>query len=162
MSTPATLPARQWWQQRNAREKSLLRAVALLLALALLWALALAPAVRTLRSFDGQYARQEAQLQTMLRLQAQAQRLQAQPTLAPASAAQALQASVQQAFGAQASVSLQANSATVNVREVSAQALAQWLASARTQAHAAPQQARLTHSAQGWSGTLQMDLPAPP
>lgn len=150
-----------WWEQRAAREKTILQFAALLVGAALLWSAALAPALRTLRAFEGKHQAQEAQLQAMLRLQAQAQSLQSQPRLSQAAAVQALQTSVQQALGAKADFSNSAGNATVTLRGVSAEALAQWLASARIDAHASPVQARLTRTGTDWSGTLQMGLPAP-
>lgn len=155
-----THPLRLWWSQRPVREQNILRAGALLLGAALLWSVALAPALRTLRTLEATRTTQEAQLQTMLRLQAQAQALQAQPKLSQLAASQALQASVQQAFGTSASLSVNAGNATVTLSGVRPEALAQWLASARTNAHSAPVQARISRAANGWTGTLQMALPA--
>lgn len=156
-----TANLRTWWNQRPPREKNLLRGCGVLVGLALLWSVALAPALRTLRSYETQRAAQEAQLQTMLSLQAQAQAAQALPRLTPAAATQALQASVLQAFGTHAELTLAGGTASVTLRGVQADALAQWLASARVNAHSAPIQARLTHAPNGWSGTLQMALPQP-
>lgn len=150
-----------WWAQRAPREKTILQFAALLVAAALLWSVALAPALRTLRTFDDKHRSQEAQLQAMLRLQAQAQSLQSQPRLSQAAAVQALQTSVQQVLGPKADFSNNAGNATVTLRGVSAEALAQWLASARTEAHASPVQARLSRTGNTWSGTLQMGLSAP-
>jgi general secretion pathway protein M len=151
---------RLWWTERPAREQNLLRGAALLVGAALLWSVALAPALRTLRSFEASRNTQEVQLQSMLRLQAQAQALQSQPKLSQVAATQALQASVQQAFGTSATLSVNAGNATVTLSGVRPDALAQWLASARTNAHSAPVQARIARAANGWSGTLQMALPA--
>lgn len=150
-----------WWAQRAAREKTILQLAAWLVAAALLWSAALAPALRTLRAFEGKHQSQEAQLQAMLRLQAQAQSMQSQPRLSQAAAAQALQSSVQQILGPKADFSNSVGNATVTLRGVSAEALAQWLASARTEAHSSPVQARLTRTGTTWNGTLQMGLPAP-
>lgn len=150
-----------WWTQRPPREQALLRGCGVLVGLALLWSVALAPALRTLRSYETQRTAQDAQLQTMLRLQTQAQAAQALPRLTPAAAAQALQASVTPAFGTHAELALAGGTATVTLRGVDATALAQWLASARANARSVPVQARLTHAANGWSGTLQMALPQP-
>lgn len=156
-----TTPIQAWWEQRAPREKTILKFAALLVAAALLWSAALAPALRTLRTFESKHQSQEAQLQAMLRLQVQAQSLQSQPRLSQAAAAQALQTSVQQALGPKADVSNSAGHATVTLRGVSPEALAQWLASARTEARVTPIQARLTRAGNAWSGTLQMGLPAP-
>lgn len=156
-----TTNLRTWWAQRPPREQILLRGGGVLVGLALLWSVALAPALRTLRSYAPLHAAQQAQLQTMLGLQAQAQAAQALPHLSPAAATQALQASVTQAFGTHAELALAGGTATVTLRGVDATALAQWLASARANARSAPVQARLTRAANGWSGTLYMALPQP-
>lgn len=161
MSLPASSPLHAWWSQRAAREKQALTVAALLVGAALLWSIALAPALRTLRGFDAKHASQETLLQSMQGLQTQAQTLQAQPHLSQAAATQALQASLQPAFGTKAELSSHAGSATVTLRGVSPEALARWLATARTEARASPVQARLTRAGNLWSGTLQMGLPAP-
>jgi general secretion pathway protein M len=152
---------RAWWSQRPPREQSLLRLGALMVVAGLLWSLALAPALRTVRTFDAKRTAQDEQLQAMLRLQAQAQALRALPRLSQTAATQALQASVQQAFGTLAEVTVSGDSATVRLRGVTAEALAQWLANARINAHCVPLQAHLTRAGNGWSGTLQMALPTP-
>ena len=61
--------------------------------------------------------------------------------------------------------------ATVTLKGASASVLAQWLAQARSNAHAAPLEARLAQSADAaraapagearWNGTLVLSLPAP-
>lgn len=160
MSLPAKPSfARVWWAQRAPREKSILKLAALLIGAALLWSVALAPAIGTLRSFEAKRMAQEAQLQSMLRLQAQAKALQSQPRMGQTAAKQALQASVQKAFGAKGEISSNGGAVTVTLRGVSAEALAQWLASARAEARAVPVQARLNRVGTLWSGTLQMGLP---
>jgi general secretion pathway protein M len=152
------LSLQTWWGQRPNSEKNLLRLALALVGAALVWSLAIAPALRALRNFETQHAVQEAQLQNMLRLQAAAKDLQAQPRMNEADAAQALQASVQQAFAGKADVAVSAGAITVTLRGVSAQAIAQWLQIARAQAHAAPVQARLSRAGNAWSGTLQIAL----
>jgi len=147
-----------WWGQRARSEKNLLRLALTLVGAALVWSLAVAPALRALRHFETLHAVQEAQLQHMLRLQGAAKDLQAQPRMNEADAAQALQASVQQAFAGKADMAVSAGAVTVTLRGVSASALAQWLQMARTQAHAAPVQARLSRAGDAWSGTVQIAL----
>jgi general secretion pathway protein M len=151
---------RQWWEQRAPREKWALQIAAVLMAAAMLWMLALAPALRTLGSYDTKRLQLDAQLQTMLHLQAQA--LQSLPRLTQATASQALRESVQKAFDKNADIAMSAGNATVTLRGVSADTLAQWLAAARTQAHSAPLQASLSNTPTGWSGTVQMALPTTP
>lgn len=150
-----------WWQQRDAREKTLLTLATTVVSVALVWGIAIAPALRTLQKSAAQQAALQDQMQTMARLQAQAKALQAQAPLTQAQAATALSASVQQAFGSAADITIRASDASVTLRGVSADALAQWLSTARTNAHAVPLQARLTRAGATWSGTLQLGLPTP-
>ena len=152
---------KNWFDQRVPREKVMLIAGALLLGVALVWVIAVAPALRTLGSFDAQKRVLDTQVQTMLLLQAQAKLLQNQPQLSPTARTQALQASVKQAFGDSVAVTASAGNVTLNLSNVSSQALAQWLANARLQAHAVPQQAQLVRGPGGWSGSLQMSSPTP-
>jgi general secretion pathway protein M len=162
---------RTWWTERDAREKKLLASAALLIALASVWLLAVAPALKTLRQFDATHNAQEAQLNTMRALQAQAQSLQAKPQLSANAASKAVQTATEKAFGTQADITFAGGSATIQLRNVSPEALAQWLTSVRSQAHATPMQARIARdpastptksaagSSMGWSGSVQLALP---
>jgi general secretion pathway protein M len=152
---------KSWFDQRVPRERAMLVTGAALLVAALVWAVALAPALRTLRSYDAQKRVLDTQVQAMQQLQAQAKLLQDQPQLSPTARTQALQASVQQAFGSAATVTASAGTVQLTLTNVSSQTLAQWLASARLQAHAAPQQAQLVRGPAGWSGTVQMNSVTP-
>jgi general secretion pathway protein M len=154
-------PMSAWWQARAAREKTMLGWGGALVALTLVWALGFAPAWRSIQKFEVQRTALDVQIRAMERMQSQAKSLQAQPTLTQAQAAAALEATVKQSFAALADVSVRAGDATVTLRNVSADALAQWLAAARNNAHAVPLQARLTRTGTTWSGSLQMGLPAP-
>jgi general secretion pathway protein M len=152
---------RLWWDERPERDKTWMRVGMLVVGLALLWTIAIAPALRTLGTYETKRAALEAQTQEMLRLQAQAKALQAQPKLSQAASTQALQASVRQILGNRADLTVGGNGATVTLRAASPQAVAQWLASARTDARVAPVEAHLTQSGGSWNGTLQLALPAP-
>ena len=111
------------------------------------------------------------QLQHMQALASEAQQLQAQPRTSPQDAARALQASVTATLGAGAKLALSGDRATLTLQGVQADALANWLAQARNNARAVPQEAHLTRSAnprQGngaptptvrWDGTLVLSLP---
>jgi general secretion pathway protein M len=148
-----------WWAQRDAREKTLIATASVVVALALVWLVAVAPALQTLRQFGATRATQASQLQAMHSLQAQAQTLQAQPRLGASAASQALKAATDKAFGTQADIALSSGNATVTLRNVAPDALAQWLASVRSNAHATPLQARISRGAAGWSGSVQLALP---
>lgn len=151
---------RLWWAERPAKEKWAMQLAALAVAAALVWVIALAPAVRTLKTYEANRIKLDADLQNMQSLQAQAQALQALPRLPQATATQALRDAVQKAFGKNADITVYGASATITLREVAPDTLAQWLTSARTEAHSAPVQAHLTNATAGWSGTVQMALPA--
>ena len=159
------------WARLGARERRLVALAATVVGLALLWWLLLAPALHTLRSAHTQHAKLDAQLQHMQALASEAQQLQAQPRTSPEDAARALQASVTATLGAGAKLALSGDRATLTLQGVQADALANWLAQARNNARAVPQEAHLTRSAnprQGngaptptvrWDGTLVLSLP---
>ena len=165
MKLPASL--QQAWDRLAPRERRSVLLAAALIGLALVWWVALAPALATLRGAEAQHRQLDAQLQTMFRLQAEAQALQAQPKLAFEEAVRALEASVRQRFGSTAQLSVVGERATVNLKNASAETLAQWLAQARVDARALPSEVRLLRSpgpvpATGptWDGVLVMSLPA--
>jgi general secretion pathway protein M len=150
---------RRWWGQRAPREQRMLSVALALVGAALLWWLGMAPALRSLRQWEAQASQLQAQLQTMRGLQAEAQSLQAQPPLSTGAAQQALQSTLG-ALGTSGSLVVQGTLATVTLRGTSPQALAQWLARARTEARLAPSQATLSRDTKGdWNGTLQLPLP---
>ena len=168
MSAPSPASPSAWrahWHRLAARERLLLQAAAVLVALALLWWLALAPALHTLRQAPARHAALDAQLQTMYTLQAQAQALQNAPRLSADAAGRALQAATAEHLGNSARLSLQGAQATLNLQGTPATALAAWLAQARANAHAVPQEARLVRSSRTdsarWDGSLVLSLPQP-
>ena len=165
MKLPAALQPH--WDRLAPRERRSVMAAGALVGLALLWWLALAPALRTLQGAEAQHRLLDAQLQTMLRLQAEAQGLQARPKLGFEDAVRALEASVKQRFGTTAQLSVVGERATVTLKGAPATALSEWLAQARVDARALPSETRLLRSpgavpATGptWDGVLVMSLPA--
>lgn len=149
-----------WWSKRAAREKNMLIAAAVLVAAALVWRVGVSPALKTLRNAAEQQGVLQTQLQALAQMQAEARKLQSQPVATQAEAMAALNASVQQSFGNAADITVRASDASVTLRAVSADALAQWLAATRANAHATVLQARLTRTGERWSGSLQLGLPA--
>ena len=172
---PAAVQALQArWQKLAAREQNLLLGASAVLSLALLWWLALAPALATLRSAPARHAQLDAQLQQMQALQLEAQQLQNAPQLRTADARRSLQNALAQQLGDSAKIQFSGDRATVTLKDAHASALAQWLALARSNAHAATQEAHLARAgdaspaARGappeeprWSGTLVLSLPSP-
>jgi general secretion pathway protein M len=151
------------WNSLSARDKSGLALVTAVISLAVLWWLLLAPALRTLRSADTEHRRLDAQLQHMLRLQAQVQVLKTQPRTSHGDAVQALEQSVNQGLGANARLAVSGAQATLTFKGVPAEALAQWLTQARINAHSTLKEAKLLRSAAApaaaWDGTLTLGLP---
>ena len=152
----------QHWQGLARREQTLVLAAAALVGLALLWWLLLAAPLQAWRQSASRHAALDAQWQRMQQLQAQAQALQQAPRSNAADAAQRLRSSTSDLLGSHAQLSLAGEQATLTLRAAPAQALAQWLAQARSHAQAIPVQTRLTRSpgsAPAWDGTLVLALP---
>lgn len=142
----AVAPVRARWTALAPREQSLVTGAAAVVLLALLWWVAVAPALRTLQGAETQRRTLEVQWQTMQNLLVQARLLQAQPGVNQSDALRALESSVKQSLGASAQLTVVGDRATVTVRAVSAEALAQWLAQARINARALPSEARLVRA----------------
>lgn len=146
------------WKTISVREQRLLLAALALVLGAALWGLALAPALATLRSAPAQHLLQDAQLQTMQRLQAQAQLLQNQPPLSPGESRRLLEATVK-ALGNNAQLNVLGERATVSLKGASAEDLAQCLTQARLNARTLPVEAHLVRNTDGtWDGTLVLTL----
>lgn len=144
-SAPAALAARlrAHWRALAPREQALVRGAAALVAAALLWWLALAPALQTLRSAPARHAVLDAQLQHMLALQDEAERLKGTPRTDPDNAARALQAAVTERLGSAARTNVLGDRTTVTLQGAPAAALAPWLAQVRSNARAVPQEVHL-------------------
>ena len=136
---------RQRWMGLSGRERTGLGLALLVLALGLVWSLGVAPAWRQWQQGQAQTQALQAQWQGMQALQAQASALSGQARLRPDEAARLLQSSVAM-LGAGASLTLNGDMATVQLKGVSAAALSPWLAQARLQAQSLPVQARLSRS----------------
>ena len=139
--------------------------------------MAVTPALGTLRTAPARHAALDAQLQRMQSLQAEAQQLQALPASSPGDAVGALRTALTQRLGNTAQLNVAGDRATVTLKGASADALAQWLTQARSNARATPLEARLTRSAAPagnapvtlgsapvamprWDGTVVLALPA--
>lgn len=154
------LPAK--WRAVSARNQNLVRIAFALLALALLWWVLLAPPLRILLRADEQQRALDADWQKMQSLKLQAQRLLALPQMSRDDSLRVLQASTRQ-LGASAQLDVSADRITLTLRAVPADALAQWLAQSRINAHTQPLEARLTRAAgpmAAWDGLLVLGLPA--
>ena len=147
-SAPAALAARlrAHWLALAPREQALVRGAAVLVAAALLWWLALAPALQTLRSAPARHAVLDAQLQRMLALQGEAERLKGAPRADPDNAARALQSAATERLGSTARTTVLGDRATVTLTGAPAAALAPWLAQVRSNAKSVPQEVHLVRA----------------
>lgn len=162
---PSVQRLRAGWQILSARQRALATSAATLVIGALAWQVALGPALTTLRTAAAQREAQDAQLQSIRLLQAQATALrsamQQLPALNREEARRALEAAVKSHFGDAARLTVSAEGATLTLTGVSGDALAPWLAQARIEARAVPGQARLTRQANGlWDGQMVLTLPS--
>jgi general secretion pathway protein M len=139
-------PLAQRWASLAAREKMMVISAGLVVGLALLWWVALAPALQTLRAANAQHAQADAQLQSMRLLAAEATALRGQRVLGYEESLRNLESSVKQTFGAGATLSVSDARASLTLKGVSADALAQWLSQARINARVVPSEARLQRS----------------
>ena len=157
-----TQMATQAWARLALRERRMVAWAAGLVLVALVWILGVAPALKTLRAAPAQHEILDAQLQSMRKLAAQAKGLQSRPAVTRADALRTLQASLQQRLGASAQFNVAGDRVTVTLKNAAPDALAQCLAQARVNARVAPTQSRLTRVADGWDGTVVLELPASP
>jgi len=142
------------WRSVPPREQRLLLLALGVVALALLWWVALAPALKVLKTAPQQHLALDAQNQQMQRLQAQALALRALPVVSAEEARSALEASLKP-LGASGQMVVQVERATVTLKGVSPDALAEWLAVARQNARTVPAEAHLTRNAAGaWDGSV--------
>lgn len=146
-----------WWRARAERERRLLLVAAGIVVAGLVWALAVQPAWRTIARAPIELDALDAQLQTMQRLAAEAQRLRAAPPVTPEQAGAALRAATER-LGDKGKLVLQGQRAVLTLTGVSSGALRDWLAEARAGARARPLESSLSRAAQGYSGTLVLAI----
>lgn len=151
------------WQALAPRERFLVGMASTVVILALFWWLLMAPALQTLRTAAQQRTQLDQQLQQMRGLQAQAKALQSSPKVNTSDALRALESSAKQRLGSNTQINVVGERASVTLKAVNPDALAQWLAQARVNAHALPVEAHLVQNLEAgaakWSGTVVMRLP---
>lgn len=151
----------QAWRGLAPREKLLASGAALVVLIALVWWILIGPALAVLRNSESQHRELDAQLAHMQALQQQARTLQGQPKQGYDESLRALEAAVRQRLGTTARTTVAGDRVTLTLAGTPPDALAAWLAEARTNARALPAEARLTRGAAGgWDGTLVLTLPA--
>lgn len=132
-STPSFL------EQRSPRERQLIVIAGGLLAAALLWFLAIAPALHTYRVSSAAHAKLDTELAQMQRMAAEANKLKAMPRANPAAVQTWLDAATKKL--GKTSSSLQNGRVQISFTGASAEALAAFLAEARTKAQLLPLEA---------------------
>jgi general secretion pathway protein M len=148
------------WAKFSPREQHGLSWLGVLLAVLLGWRITIAPALDTLRSSETQHILLAQQMAQMQALQAQAKALQQRPVLSRDEALRTLQG-LSQPLGKQLELSVQGERVAVQIKAMPAQALAQWLTQARTQAQALPIEAHwVRQTGPQWDGTLVLRLPS--
>jgi general secretion pathway protein M len=147
------------WSTLAARERVLVSVAGAIIVLALLWALALAPALRTVGAAPAQSDRLDQQLQSMQAMAVQARELQGRPVVLRADALRVLEASLPQRLGGRAQLTPAGDRVTVTLSGVAPQLLSQWLGQARSAARVVVVQARLSRGANGWDGSIVLQLP---
>ena len=151
----------QTWRSLAPREKLMASGAAAVVLFALVWWVAIGPALAVLKTSEAQHRSLDAQLARMQALQQQARTLQGQPKQGHDESLRALEASVRQRLGTTARTTVAGDRVTLSLTGTPPDALAAWLAEARTNARALPAEARLARGAAGgWDGTLVLTLPA--
>ena len=153
------------WQTLSPREQRSLWTLGALIGVVLFWSITLAPALSTLRDSDNRRAHIGQQQALMLALQNQAQALQ---TRTPLSRDEALRNLQSLSAGTSLQLNVQGDRVSVQLKAVPAPILANWLAQARSQAQALPEEVQLTRSNAAatagnatvtWDGSLVLSLP---
>jgi general secretion pathway protein M len=168
-----TLKVRQALQQLPDKDLQRLKVWVWLLAAVLVVMLNLWPALQSYQQAPLQLAKLETQTQALKHMQAQAKALQNAPRINAAEARAILQQMTTDALGNGAKLSTDGTLITLTVSSASAEALAQWLAAARTQAQALPVEAHLQKSSgsskdakdakdakEFWRGSIILSLPS--
>jgi len=147
------------WRAFGLRERRAIGIGGSVLVVFLLWSLAVQPAWRMLRDTPAQIDRLDAQLQQMRRLAAESRELRDAPVVGGAQSVTALRAATER-LGEHGRLQLVGDRATLTVTGATGEELRSWLAEVRSGARVRPIEAALTRAAQGYNGTLVVNLPA--
>jgi general secretion pathway protein M len=155
---------RSLFQALPHKDRQRLQYVALAVLCSLLWFWNISPALQTYQQAPQRLAQLEQQSETLKALQLQALALQKATRMKAQDASAVLPQASVSILGNGAKLNLEATRATLTLTSVSAEALAQFLETARNQAHALPTEAHLQKTKAGaqdmWRGTLILSLPS--
>jgi general secretion pathway protein M len=165
-ASPAGLAAARqqaaaWWRSLAPRERRLLSIGGWLVGLFVVWSIGVQPALRTLRAAPVQLDLIELQLQQMQQMATESTTLRAAPTVSSSQAAAALR-SATASLGDQGRITIVGDRATLTLTGVNGAKLAAWLTEARSAARVRPVEAQLTRNAQGYAGTVVVQLGTAP
>lgn len=152
---------RQQWAQMSARERWMVGLALVAVGLTLLVVLGVRPAWNQLQKGPARLQQLDVQLQAAQRAALEAQALR-QVAPVPAAQAQAALKAATEFLGPQAQMTLQGDRVLVQVTEVSADALLQWLGEARRAARMRPVQAQLQRQGDRYTGTVVLTGSAQP
>ena len=157
------------WAALASRERMLVGGAIALITAAALWWIGISPALMQLRQARAVAPELDAQLQLMRSQAAQATSLKAQRALSYDESLRSLESTVK-AASAVATLALSDARASITLRGISGDALAQMLAQLRSNARLVPTELRLKQASTApnttapitttWDGTLVLSLPA--
>jgi general secretion pathway protein M len=151
-------PWRQRWQALAPRERRIAGWLGWAVGLALLWFVGIAPALRSVNAAPSRLDELDKQLLQMQRLAGEAATLRASPPVGGLQAQAALKTATD-ALGSAGKLQLGGDRATVTFTNATGTQVRDWLAEARSAARTRPVEANLTRNAQGYSGTVIVQLP---
>ncbi len=167
------------WVSLALRERMLVSSAAVLIFAALLWWMGISPALKQLRQAREAAPVLDAQLQLIKAQASEATTLKAQRALGYDESLRSLESSVK-TLGAGASLNVSDARASITLRAVSGDALAQWLSQVRSNARLVPSELRLKKNTSAiasasapatatatatatvitWDGSVVLNLPA--
>jgi len=145
--------------QKSAREQILIQIAVLLIAIYAVWQIAVSPALGIMERSATQLPLQQAQISRMQSMQQEAIQLQAKNSLSETDSVRALQ-TLAQTLGPQARLVPQGTQATLEIKSMRPDVLAQFLMDARAVAQATVTDAKLARNNNEWEGSLILRLPS--
>jgi general secretion pathway protein M len=157
------------WAALASRERVLVGSAIALTAVALVWWVGISPAISQIKQARNASPQLDAQLQLMRSQAQEAATLKAQRQLSYDESLRSLEASIK-TLGSGAALSVNDARASIMLKAVSGDALAQWLAQARSNARLVPTELRLQKTAAStsagtattattWDGSVVLNLP---
>ncbi len=151
------LRAGEAWRARSPRDRTLIGVMAVVVGAFVLWTAAIAPAWRTLAEAPAQIELLDAQLLQMRTMAAEVRELRNTTPISAAQAGVAMKAAAER-HGDKVRLTLQGDRALVTFQGASPEQVRALLIEARSAARARPVEAQLTRAANGFNGTLVLNL----